>query len=78
MGAEKESALEGHGEDGTVAAGQCGLPCFTGGREKGNSFYPKRGKMFLPGAKKSGMTPFPQGGNRAKIGGKTEMRETFL
>ena len=37
-----------------------------------------RGKMFLPEAKKSGMTPFPRGGNRAKIGGKTETRETFL
>ena len=24
------------------------------------------------------MTPFPRGGNRAKIGGKTETRETFL
>ena len=60
--------------------GRCGLPCFTAGREKGNSFYPKRGrgKMFLPEAKKSGMTPFPRGGNRAKIGGKTETRETFL
>ena len=34
--------------------------------------------MFLPEAKKSGMTPFPRGGNRAKIGGKMEMRETFL
>lgn len=59
--------------------GRCGLPCFTAGRETWNSFFPKGGggKCFCR-RRKNGMTPFPRGGNRAKIGGKTETRETFL
>lgn len=59
--------------------GRCGLPCFTAGRKKRNSFFPKGGggKCFCR-RRKNGMTPFPRGGNRAKIGGKTETRETFL
>ncbi len=59
--------------------GRCGLPCFTAGRKKRNSFFPKGGggKCFCR-RRKNGMTPFPRGGNRAKIGGKTKMRETFL
>ena len=58
--------------------GRCGLPCFTAGRKKRNSFFPKGGGNVFAGGEKSGKTPFPRGGNRAKIGGKTKMRETFL
>ncbi len=50
---------------------------YTGGR-KGKHSLSKRGGNVFPEAKKSGKTPFPRGGNRAKIGGKTETRETFL
>lgn len=57
--------------------GRCGLPRFTGER-KGEQLLSKKGENVFTGGEKSGMTPFPRGGNRAKIGGKTEMRETFL
>lgn len=65
--------------DGAAADGQVWPPCFTAGREKGNSFFPKGAgeNDFCLEAKKWN-DPFPRGGNRAKIGGKTETRETFL
>ena len=79
MGAEKESALDGHARDGTAAAGQVWSPLFYGGEKKEEQLLSKRGrgKCFCR-RRKNGMTPFPRGGNRAKIGGKTETRETFL
>ena len=64
--------------DGTVAAGQVWSPLFYGGERKGEQLLSKKGENVFAGGEKSGMTPFPRGGNRAKIGGKTEMRETFL
>ena len=57
--------------------GRCGPPVLHG-REKRETFSIQKGGKCFCRRRKNGMTPFPRGGNRAKIGGKTETRGTFL
>lgn len=52
--AEKESALEGHGGDGTAADGQVWSPLFYGGERKEEQLLSKRGpgeNVFAGGEK---------------------------
>ena len=42
MGAEKESALEGHGRDGTAADGQVWSPLLYGGERNGEQSLSKK------------------------------------
>ena len=67
---QRRKAHTGGAVDGTAADGQCGLPCFTAGREKGNILFLKRwdsgvGRIFWGGGRwESGLMGKPLYGSR--------------